>query len=1365
MKKYLAGLLMVIFFHQAGAQSSQELAAFFEEAYQQYPTIPRGLLEAVAFSNTRMQHLTAENAEGSCMGLPAYIGVMGLIEDGKGYFENTLDKVATLSGYPKLAIKTDPRINILAYAAAYARLQETKMVRFRGVGDQQPVITDLSEIPQDRSSHNDFARDQQFYQILKHMEKPQRLGVVRSTNQQIDYKQIFGEERLSLLEAQTLRITTNRNLAVPPEDDENTFTCTRGVRQADFPTAVWAAASPRNYSSREGSQVKYITIHTIQGSYASAISWFRNPNARVSTHYVVRASDGQVTQMVCEGDKAFHVRDDNAESIGIEHEGFIDDGAAWYSQEMYESSATLVRDICQRHGINPLQMFGGPPTDGLKELSNTCYRIKGHQHFPGNSHIDPGPYWDWERFYRLVNGTPAPETFTKAQGEIALENYQELTRRTYRIDPEGTDPIELTFDEFDVEGDETTPFDYLDIYDGPDEKGRFLGRFTGKKNPGPLVANSGQVFLEFRADCQVNRKGWSLAYKVIPPNQECPPLQDLVAKNIFPLGATLTWRAIPNVQAYTVRIKRKNLDQQWETFVTRQNFFSITGLGANGLYEWQVQADCGAGQTSAPVGSSFITPSISRKGAPQVYTLRTEAGRFFDSGGEHAGYTDNEAFVYRIMPQSGNRVSLSFTDFDTEEEFDALTVFDGPNTSYPELGTFSGKTVPPVLTSSGGALTLQFTSDGRTQASGWKGTWRSIGGSAPVDEEPGPVDSGPEPVPADDFLPVLAFDDRAPVSNLALRNAYQGDFDLVFDDDSKSGRGLAHRFYNLASRSPGGWTAETSQGFVYANFDGGLGAGWKSVSGTWEARNGRLVQADVTEDNTNIYLPITQTASHTYLYRWRAKMSGNSNNRRSGLHFFCSDPEKPDRGTSYFVWIRDAENGDFVEIYKTINDRFSMKVRRSTEIKTGGVYDFKVIYQPANGRIELYINNLFAASWTDPYPIKSGKAISLRTGNSRVEVDDLIVARDREGRVKVSVGPQRGSDLIFDGGQGQSLPFRVSSWVIDQSSRLQGRWSPLVQTDGTLAPGGAGDDDLTPKPGTTPPGDASKPGEPLPATAPDQVDFLSPFYTRDFFLETTPNLTYYLVTYRQNGHWEANTSLGFLEESFAGSEKPAAYLEQSGTWRMGGDVLVQERENLTNTNLSIPVVQERGQAYLYHWKSRLMTPGYNKRFGLHVFASDAEQTNRGNSYMIWFRNYDDDQDKVEVYRSDNNVLNIPRLEAFVDLTPAVWMDYKVILDTRSGRIQVFVNDRRVLTWSDPQFSFEAGKFVSLRTGSSQVEFEFLRVYKLAQQDQTAISIGRSPGDMVPRSNGNGATGIRVFRTQAKSLELWGPLEWDQAEIR
>ncbi len=165
--------------------------------------------------------------------------------------------------------------------------------------------------------------------------------------------------------------------------------------------AQWYAASTCNYSdySRGSSSIDMVVIHTVQGSYSGCYSWFANCSAQASAHYVVRSSDGQITQMVREADVAWHAGDwdTNERSIGIEHEGYVEDPGTWYTDAMYRSSAALTADIAARQGVS---------------LDRS--HIIGHAEVPGcpsgsgggsSCHTDPGSGWDWDYYMSLVTGS------------------------------------------------------------------------------------------------------------------------------------------------------------------------------------------------------------------------------------------------------------------------------------------------------------------------------------------------------------------------------------------------------------------------------------------------------------------------------------------------------------------------------------------------------------------------------------------------------------------------------------------------------------------------------------------------------------------------------------------------------------------------------------------------------------------------------------------------------------------------------------------------------------------------------------------------------------------------------------------------
>ncbi|WP_225821814.1 N-acetylmuramoyl-L-alanine amidase [Streptomyces naphthomycinicus] len=158
----------------------------------------------------------------------------------------------------------------------------------------------------------------------------------------------------------------------------------------DYPPAEWRAASSSNYTLSDRPDeyaVDRVIIHVTQETYADTLAIFGNPQKKVSAHYLVRSADGHVAQCVHEADIAWHAGNwtYNTRSIGIEHEGWVDQ-PAYFTDALYEQSAKLTAAICAKYRI---------PRD--RE------HIIGHYQVPGTDHDDPGPGWDWVRYIRLVN--------------------------------------------------------------------------------------------------------------------------------------------------------------------------------------------------------------------------------------------------------------------------------------------------------------------------------------------------------------------------------------------------------------------------------------------------------------------------------------------------------------------------------------------------------------------------------------------------------------------------------------------------------------------------------------------------------------------------------------------------------------------------------------------------------------------------------------------------------------------------------------------------------------------------------------------------------------------------------------------------
>jgi hypothetical protein len=166
---------------------------------------------------------------------------------------------------------------------------------------------------------------------------------------------------------------------------------------ADYGPADWQASPNYVTSNRTpgDGKVKVIVIHTVQGSYSGCISWFKNPSAKVSAHYVVSKA-GAVTQMVKEKDIGWHVGSENGYTIGIEHEGYVSD-PTYVTPQMRAASVKLTCYLVKKWGLSPSKVS-----------------IKGHVELPNQTHTDPGQFWPWNKYIQEVadcvkgGSTPPP---------------------------------------------------------------------------------------------------------------------------------------------------------------------------------------------------------------------------------------------------------------------------------------------------------------------------------------------------------------------------------------------------------------------------------------------------------------------------------------------------------------------------------------------------------------------------------------------------------------------------------------------------------------------------------------------------------------------------------------------------------------------------------------------------------------------------------------------------------------------------------------------------------------------------------------------------------------------------------------------
>nr|NQU91354.1 C10 family peptidase [Bacteroidota bacterium] len=103
-------------------------------------------------------------------------------------------------------------------------------------------------------------------------------------------------------------------------------------------------------------------------------------------------------------------------------------------------------------------------------------------------------------------------------------------------------------------------------------------------------------------------------------------------------------------------------------------------------------------------------------------TIVEFSGSITDGSGPAEDYPNNTSAGWLIDPQtdqdSVSSITITFYQFATAEN-DLVTIYDGASVSAAILGTYSGNSVPPTLTSTGNQVLITFTSNENETAPGW----------------------------------------------------------------------------------------------------------------------------------------------------------------------------------------------------------------------------------------------------------------------------------------------------------------------------------------------------------------------------------------------------------------------------------------------------------------------------------------------------------------------------------------------------------------------------------------------------------------------------------------------------------------------
>ncbi len=429
---------------EASSSSGTTLASAFAVAAQRYG-VPEQVLLAISYAQTRWDDHGASPSTSGGYGpmhltdvqapvLTAETADSGRTFDAKAPQLHTLTTAAGLTGHNPADLKADPAANIAGGAALLADKQRT-MGLPTGAGTDVAAwygaIATYSGAA-DTATASTFADD--VYAILAD-------GAARTTN--TGEQMALPAATVSPERGQLAR-TGLRQAAKDEVDCPKQLAC----EWLPAPYQWYGEPNPGAYGNHDlanrprDMKIDYIIIHDTEGSWQTTLNLVQDPTY-VSWQYTMRSSDGKTWQHVKPNDVAWHAGNwyVNMHSLGIEHEGFAAQGATWYTEALYRNSARLVSYLADKYGV---------PLDRA--------HIMGHDKIPGITpsrvaamHWDPGPYWDWEHYFDLLEapfrGTSLP---VKAGSMVTLipgfdDNVQVVTGcdASGQCQPQGTNFVYL----------------------------------------------------------------------------------------------------------------------------------------------------------------------------------------------------------------------------------------------------------------------------------------------------------------------------------------------------------------------------------------------------------------------------------------------------------------------------------------------------------------------------------------------------------------------------------------------------------------------------------------------------------------------------------------------------------------------------------------------------------------------------------------------------------------------------------------------------------------------------------------------------------------------------------------------------------
>ncbi|XP_044765339.1 LOW QUALITY PROTEIN: cubilin-like [Coccinella septempunctata] len=318
--------------------------------------------------------------------------------------------------------------------------------------------------------------------------------------------------------------------------------------------------------------------------------------------------------------------------------------------------------------------------------------------------------------------------------------------------------IQLVFLDFDLE---TTRFnrDFVEVFDGSSKIAKSLGRFSGSTLPQSMISTSRRIDIYFISDERNEGRGFNLHYRTICSNNltgyggviESPNFPDS-----YPVLQECTWH-IKVTKKNTVNITFSHFDLEEKGYHDYPFFALRPGVHINYLkimYMRYSEDDLGVQEKvllNTYVGSN-LPDSVNVPSDHVILYFKSDTnliGNGFrlewmvNGCGGHLNkpgtitspnypkkYPDEVECEWLIEAPIGRSVVIDFTSVDIEKQnlcpYDVIKVFNGPDSSYPMLGSLCHMEKEVKFTSNGHLMHVSFLSDSTYAGKGFSADFEFI---------------------------------------------------------------------------------------------------------------------------------------------------------------------------------------------------------------------------------------------------------------------------------------------------------------------------------------------------------------------------------------------------------------------------------------------------------------------------------------------------------------------------------------------------------------------------------------------------------------------------------------------------------------